>query len=352
MTMKRLMLVWVVILGMLGSVCFAESIHHPIEPYGKVPDEWTEVVRENRLGNVRYMQGDLFRMEGNSISHVDTMGNVLAFCKIETDHFFIRAVIATSDGGFLFTQGFSDFQTGPNHWLSDDGVVSRIVKCAVDGTIEWICDLKDVTGQMLQFCFETESGYCFLGDRETPETKRRGVSSCTDLSCLIVDKAGTMEDLRIIGGSDFDILHRVERNDKGYTLYATIQSMDGCFQSFRDRGNTGLLQRINVDENFQILDMIEVDWHEAYADVIGTVDGKPVLVDQGEMRDFLPGFNAGTPLLVLDKGPYFLVLSKNSTGEVIGGFPFSGIGWFEKTESVYSAYDKAGILLWRAAAEQ
>ena len=214
--MKHMILSW------LLMICLAYApnagnvdgpLYHRITPVGTVPDACTELVSLNLLGSVRSIRGGLFTWRGHGegrtvIARVDAMGRELACCELESGELQVSVVTGTADGGFLIALGFHDRALGEGAWLSDGGVVSRVIKCGADGTAEWACDLPEVNSMMLRECFETETGYCFLGERETPATKRRGVVSATDLSCLTISRAGGFVSLRTLGGSDFDMFDR------------------------------------------------------------------------------------------------------------------------------------------------
>lgn len=360
--MKRMMLVWVMILYLIlvQSIGVAETPqYHPVEPVGTVPEAYAEIVQQNLLGNVRFIEGGLFTYNGigngkTVFKRIDSKGRTLASCEIECGELMVAVMSGTSDGGFLIALGFVDREVERGVWLSDSGVVSGVVKCAEDGTVEWTCELPDVQERMLQACFETESGYVFFGDRENPKTKRRGVASITDLSCLTISKTGEFISLHTIGGSDFDMFHRAEKSVIGYTLYAMVQSQDGDFAEFGGRGRfaSGLTLRIDVDADFNILGMRESDRQVGYADRIGTVDGQLVMWYSREQPglSLLRNFDAGTPRLVLDEGETVLVISRNITGVYENTPPYISSIW-HYYETVYSAYTKDGRLLWRAAVD-
>ena len=362
MNTKRLIVVWVMILCLLSvqSIGAGETPQYrPVEPVGTVPEAYVEVVQQNLLGSVQFIEGGLFTYYGvddgkTVFERIDTKGRTTASCEIECGELRVSTIAGTSDGGFLIALGFYDRAVDRDVWLSDSGVVSRVVKCAENGTVEWACELPDVQKTVLMTCFETVSGYVFFGERENPETKHKGVSSFTDLSCLTISKAGNYVSLRTIGGSDFDMFHRAEQSDNGFILYATTQSQDGDFAAFGGRGRfaSGLTLRIDVDADFNILGMRESDWQIGYANKIGIVDGQPVMIYSREQPSLglLRDFDAGTPILVLDEGDFVLVVSRNITGVYENTPIFVSAIWYYY-ETVYSAYAKDGRLLWRAAVD-
>ena len=358
MTMKRRIAVWLMILGMLSvqSIGAGETPqYHPVVPVGTVPEAYVEVVQQNLLGNVPFIKGGLFTYDsdanGNTaVRRLDSRGKTLAACKIDCGELKVSNVIGTSDGGFLIALGLNDREVERGVWLSDSGVMSCVIKCAEDGTVEWVRELPDVTARMLLECYETASGYVFFGERENGR-RRRGYNPPTDLSCLTINTAGEFISLRTIGGSGFDSFDRSERTYWGYTIFASISSQDGDFAAFAGRFRGTLSLRLEVNEDFNILSMKETDWQVGSADMIGSVDGQPVVFyrsypNLGLLRDF----DAGNPLLVLDEGDFVLVVSRNITGEYEHTPQIVSAKWYYY-ETVYSAYTKYGRLLWRAAVD-
>ena len=79
---------------------------------------------------------------------------------------------------------------------------------------------------------------------------------------------------------------------------------------------------------------------------IGEKDGLPVY----KSSDYLKGFDAGTPHSFIDYGDYYLIISENVTGKYEKTPPMvSSILYY--TETVYSAYDYNGELLFRTAVD-
>ncbi len=168
---------------------------------------------------------------------------------------------------------------------------------------------------------------------------------------MTINKEGDFVSLHTIGGTDFDMFHRAERTEQGFTIYASIQSQDEDFAAFAGRFRGSLSISIEVNEDLCIMGMEECDWKIGYADMIGLVDGQPVIfyrsyLSLGSLRDF----DAGTPLLILDEEDFVLVVSRNTTGEYENTPPIISAIWYYY-ETVYSAYTKDGRLLWRAAVD-
>ena len=66
--------------------------------------------------------------------------------------------------------------------------------------------------------------------------------------------------------------------------------------------------------------------------------------------EYLKDFDAGTPHAFIDYGDYYLIVSENVTGEYENTPPMLSSIW-HYTETVYSAYDYNGELLFRTAVD-
>ena len=79
---------------------------------------------------------------------------------------------------------------------------------------------------------------------------------------------------------------------------------------------------------------------------IGEKDGSAVLLSD----PLFDGFDAGTPIVYIDYGDFYLIVSNRITGP----FPFQPLEissiWY-CYETVYSAYDTNGTLLFRSAVD-
>ena len=103
--MKRMMLVWVMILCMLSvqSIGAGETPqYHPVEPVGTVPEAYVEVVQQNLLGSVQFVEGGLFTYHGiddgkTVFERIDTKGRTTASCEIECGELRVSTITGTSD---------------------------------------------------------------------------------------------------------------------------------------------------------------------------------------------------------------------------------------------------------------
>ena len=180
---------------------------------------------------------------------------------------------------------------------------------------------------MLDSCFETEEGYCFLGEQQTPKTKRLGVYSRTDLSVLVLDKQGQLTTVKTFGGSDYDDFWGADQTENGFAIYALSQSNDGLFENGLPEGDHSECWKIFLDGQLNVTDMERVEFE---------------LLSQKRFPD-------DGDQLTLDYGDFTLVVSRNITGVYENQPAWVNALWYTY-ETVYSAWQN-GRLLWRAAVD-
>lgn len=326
--MKKLC-VWIVSVCLLLAMCSCaasqETAYAPVTPVGEVPAEFADIVAENRFGDVRQVGDKLVRVDSH-LTWVDMAGNVIASYEIPQGGYYSvksDALLSTSDGGMLLALGFQDrYLSETDTWASEAGVSSLVIKLDAYANVEWQTELDDVEGAMLWNCIETNDGYCFFGQQQTPETKRLGVYSRTDLSVLVLDRQGRLVSTQIYGGSDYDDFYRAEMTETGYAVYTSSQSDDGLFEGSLPEGKTSASWRVLLDEAFSVTGLEQVEY-----DVLRTKE-EP---------------------LTLDYGDFTLVVTENITG-VYENQPLAmNFPWYYY-ETVYSAWQD-GKLLWRAAVD-
>lgn len=254
-------------------------------------------------------------------------------------------MIATDDGGFLFVLGFEDYSYGENEWASDSGFASRIIKCDSSGKLQFDTPLDSVEGYALRFCFEKNGKFYLFGEKETLETKTRGVGSATDIFMVVLNKKGEVLTISEIAGTDFDSLHVAETSEDKFVLSISSQSDDGDFAGSNSNGYpTDWIFVVN--DSFEIIEKKKETGRNYFDDKIGEKDGLPVY----KSSDYLKNFDAGTPHAFIDYGDYYLIISENVTGEYENTPPMLSSIWYY-TETVYSAYDYNGDLLFRTAVD-
>ena len=75
---------------------------------------------------------------------------------------------------------------------------------------------------------------------------------------------------------------------------------------------------------------------------LGKKNGVPIY----KSDSLLTGFDAGTPDVFIDYGDFYLIVSSNNTGVYEKTPPMISSIWYY-TESVYSAYDYSGNLIFK-----
>lgn len=328
-----------------------------IEHIGQVPGEFETIVKNNVFEDItafgdRLLKAEIISVNENEKSRthhicmMDLYGKTLATYTLASDDAYnIRTMIATDDGGFLFVLGFEDYSYGGNGWASDNGFASRIIKCDSSGKLQFDTSLDGVEGYALRFCFEKNGNFYLFGEKEALETKTRGVGSATDIFMVVLDKNGKLLKTSEIAGTDFDSLDVAEISEDKFVLSISSQSDDGDFAGSNSNGYpTDWV--VVVNDNLEIIEKKKETGRDYFDDRIGEKDGLPVY----KSSDYLKGFDAGTPHSFIDYGDYYLIISENVTGKYEKTPPMvSSILYY--TETVYSAYDYNGELLFRTAVD-
>ena len=332
-----------------------ESLGH-VAWVGTVPQEFSTVIETNAFAGAVAVPGGVLkavsadadndgRFDTADIFLMDPYGNEIGRCQYDLDGFhIIQTLTATSDGGFLFVYGFEDRALPTGGWGSEGGFESRIVKCAGSGEIEWTLSLPDCEGWALQFCLEKNGSYYVFGSKEAPETKRIGVYSITDVQILRVSAAGELEQTVLFSGSDYDWFQDVEPLSDGFLLYLSSQSSDGDF-AYESGDGYEKSWKFVLDESLRCVSKEKTGGYWRGTDRVGALNGKTVYSDDA----MFDGYDAGTVLLVLDYDSFYLIVSRNLTEEIETP-PYVNARWYN-SETVYSAFDKTGKLLWRSAVD-
>jgi len=324
---------------------------------GQIPDDFRHIVEtdlfdgiiafENRLLKAEIVEtNEEHRAVTHHIQMMDLYGNMLAnyICNSD-DAYHVNVLTATQDGGFLFVLGFSDYAYNQDSWASDKGFASRIIKCDENGNLLFDTPLEGVEGWALQYCFEVNEHFYFFGTIETPETKRRGVGSPSDIYMVVLDSTGTVVNTQMIAGSDFDSLHAAEITENGFLLSIRAQSDDGDFVGSQSNGfPQNWIFTVNYDLE---ITSKEMKTGREYSDRrLGEKKGKTIY----KSDSLLTNFDAGTPEAYINYGDFYLIVSSNNTGVYEKTPPTISSIWYY-TESVYSAYDYSGNLIFRASVD-
>lgn len=328
-----------------------------VEPVGQIPDAFQNIIENNLFSGVTAYDGRLLKSEvrpvgkdTRTVAHrvwmMDVYGKELASWECTTDLAYgVTTLTATEDGGFLFVLGFSDYAYGQDSWASDQGFASRVIKCDREGNVQFDAPFPEVEGAALRYCFEQDGRFWFFGTIQTPEDKVRGVWSATDVYMTVLDQTGTVVDTRLLAGSDFDSLDMAEVSGDGFVLSVSSQSDDG---DFAGSGSGGYSKDwvVTVDNRLAVTEKRMESGRDYFDFRLGERNGVAVHRSDALLKDF----DAGTPEAFIDYGDFYLIISENETGIYEKTPPFISALWYY-TETVYSAYDPQGNLIFRAAVD-
>ncbi|MBO4452314.1 MAG: hypothetical protein J5793_00110, partial [Clostridia bacterium] len=257
--------------------------------------------------------------------------------------YYAQSLLATDDGGFLFVLGFSDYAIDQEKWASDGGFASRVIKCDKNGKPQFDTALENIEGHALRFAFQKNGKYYFFGTHEVPETKTRGVYSYTDVYAAVLDENGAPVNSTTVAGSDFDELIFAEKCEGGFLLSISSQSSNGDFKGSGSKGYD-VSWKFTLDDDLRTVEKKKKAGRDYFDALIGFRSGEPVY------RNDFAGFDAGYPTACVDYGDFYLIVSEHSTGEYENTPPYISSIWYY-TETVYSAYDRNGDLIFRTAVD-
>ncbi len=338
------------------------DFHSPGEPkavdhVGTIPTMLAPLIEKNVFSKGtaygdRVLRADILSVDEENHTHVqqvtmvDLYGRELGrYTCTSPDSYRVQTLTATADGGFLFVLGFSDRAYDQDTWASDDGFASRVIKCDRAGNVQFDRPFPDTEGSAMNFCYEKGGRFYFFGTIQSPETKTKGVYSRTDIICTAMDENGIVVESKVIAGSDFDSLYMAEPCEGGFLLSISAQSEDGDFADSDSKGHP-------VDWVFTVSDALEITGKEKKAGRsvfdtrIGEIQGYPMF----SSHSLLKGFDGGTVYVYLDYGDFYLIVSENRTG-IYENTPLMISSIWYYTETVYSAYDHNGNLLFRTSVD-
>ncbi|MBR3423577.1 MAG: hypothetical protein IKG80_03705, partial [Clostridia bacterium] len=319
-----------------------------IEQVEGVPPEFVNIVMENRLKNAVAFSDRLLKVETVSDSitraakHIITMtdlyGEPLAVYTVSSDDaYYVSALTATADGGFLFVLGFDEYSSSA---ADRDEYASRIIKCDKNGEVEFDLPLEGVGGDSLVYCFEKFDRYYFFGDDYVPDVRD---FTQTDVFMCSVGKDGAGFVSSRIGGGDYAHLQNVEETDDGFLLYYDAISPTGDFSSGVP---TAADWTVAINSRLEVTEKNAEPGRDYNDRRIGEAEGKPVF----RSDPVFDGFDAGLPTAFIDYGDFYLIVSEHVTGEYENTPSYINAIW-SYTETVYSGYDKDGNLLFRASVD-
>ena len=327
-----------------------DNEYQNIEHYGIVPEQFTQIVENNIFRRAVAFEDRILKSNINgdeySVIMYDFYGNELAHYQgILDENCSIESMAVTEDGGFLFSIGFHDKALADGKWASEKGYYSRVIKCDASGNALWNIVLDNYNGKMLRYCLEHNGEYYFFGNQETPATKKLGVHSPTDIYVLKLSSNGEILKTATIAGSDYDSLTYVEYNGV-FLLYGSTQSKDGDFQNADKFKDSAVDFKIIIDNDLNVISKTTGSF-DIYDTYIGVVDKKIISFNDLEYTSF----DGGNIEAILQYDDFYLTISENRIGlcEKEHNSMISALCY--KNETVYSAYDKDGQLLWRTSKE-
>ncbi|MBQ3762690.1 MAG: hypothetical protein II875_11870 [Clostridia bacterium] len=341
-------------------LCFGNSHaeYGHIEKVGETPKEFALLVSENRFHDTFASNGRLLEYErtdeGIMITERDIYGTEIAQIPLNVSSGGYQiSVAATSDGGYLVLYGFYDrYDKDAERWNYSDGVRSYVFKLDATGKIEWQFTATDLEYYGLYRIFECPDGYLFFGHQGEQAKKRSGYNPATSICITKLDRTGSSTQTLVLGGSDFDMLDAVVPTDEGtYKLYVCSQSKDGDFEISEHLSRVNTEWEIILDANLNILSKQPFDRSKQHIyfdyQIRGYIDSLPVYRNDERLK---PIAYPDSVLLIVDYEDFYVIVSEHDYAE----YPYTPIlvsaTWY-LTETVYSAYDQSGTLLWRDAVE-
>ncbi len=317
---------------------FHDGNYAPVPPVGVVPEEFKTIVEEDTFGTasnpLRHLaafEGKLLEAawceEGFRFAVLDFYGNPLttSVYAVDASLMMVEQMLATSDGGFLVN--LNDYGRVAGNYRS-----ARILKYTASGQLEWEYHVETADYFDYQYCFETNEGFCTVGQRFID------FDTQDDVYVTRISKAGAFVSSDTIGGSQDEYLISADEDGDGIRLWVRSRSKDGDLPR---RGTWEVL----LDGNLNILEKQYTGAPEPiHANCLGLLDGQRISV----YSDIFDGFDGGIPRAVMDYGDFYLIVSRNIIDE---DSPPTVSAVLYVYETVYSAYDKSGNLLWRATTE-
>ena len=347
----------------LSMVCIfilagcGNDIYKPVKQVGKTPEVFEKIIENNLFCDIVPFENCLLKAEivsedtenrtvTGKVCMLDLYGNTLAeYTCTYGDAYGIQSLTATADGGFLFVVGFTDRSYGVDTWASDNGYASRIIKCDKNGQLQFEKAMEQVEGYALRVCIEQNDCFYFFGTIETPETKKTGINSPDDVYMTVLDQSGAVLKTKTIAGTDYDSLDAAEVSGDGFKLSVSAQSDDGDFAG----SNSGGYPKdwvITVDGDLAITEKKMETGRDFLDNRLGQKDGAPIYQSDGLFENY----DAGTPSAYIGYDDFYLIISSNITGEYEKTPLMVSAIWYY-TETVYSAYDYDGKLLFRRSVD-
>lgn len=350
--MKKQLLCFFILIPLLFASCKKPPVYKseddlkPVAHVGKVPKEFEKIV-ENDLFGAEYITASsdrvlVFRYGEDYEPYIDITdlyGNVLATGVYNRNEAYeIDMLTLTDDGGFIYFAGYNRDKGVYDHIKPDGYKCNLIEKYGKDGKIQWELPLKDYSSCKLEFCFEKNGSYYIFGNNTAP-----GMETSTDICAFVLDADGNIIKTKTVRGDDFDDLMNAEEAQNGFKLHIRSQSDDGDFEG-SNSGGYPVYWTFLLDDELNVKSKEIKQERDVFDKVLGEKDGEPVW-----SSDFTD-FDAGYPRLFIDYKDFYLIVSGNATGVYENTPPTISTTWCY-WESVYSAYDNDGNLIFRTSVD-
>ncbi|MBO4650643.1 MAG: hypothetical protein J5653_05580 [Clostridiales bacterium] len=326
-----------------------------IAQVGEVPEEFREIIAENRFRNVSVSSDRLVKVESiwfkdgqskkSAVIIMDLYGEILASHIVECNAAYdISAVTLTDDGGFIFAFGYNDHYI-PGRDQLETGYHSRIIKCDAEGQVLFDKKLESVKIGALGTCIEKDGVYYFFGENESKEILANFAGE--DIYILAIDENGNEVNQRYIGGSSFDQIETVRETEDGFVLEVASQSTDGDFAESNEKYKR-TYWRVVINDDLEIMEkeIVPDGFDHDFRRYVGVKNGEPLYDDDEMFSDF----DGGWVREYIDYGDTYLIVSERITGQVEHQPPYVSSIWYYY-EMVYSMYDKSGTLVFRASVD-
>ena len=324
-----------------------------IAQVGDVPEEFQEIIEENRFHKVDAFSDRLMEVktvsseDGKTRTHtvimMDLYGEVLASHTVEyNDAYGVTSATPTQDGGFIFAFGYNANYI-PGMDQLETGYHSRIIKCDAEGQVLFDRKLESVEIGAFRTFIEKDGIYYFFGGNASKEILAN--FGGRDIYILAIDENGNEVNQRYIGGSSFDKTSNVYETEDGFVLEVESQSTDGDFAESDEKYHT-VYWRVVINDDLEIMEKEIVPDRFDLKRIVGVKNGKPLYDDDEMFTDF----DAGGVYAYIDYGDTYLIVSERRTGQVEHQPAYVNSIWYY-WETVYSMYDKSGALVFRASVD-
>ena len=173
----------------------------------------------------------------------------------------------------------------------------------------------------------------------------------TDIYVLVLDSKGNVISQKYFGGSDFDYLYDAEERDDTFLLSVYSQSDDRDFAG-SDYHNDGLhgmppYYMVKLNEELKITEITEMKRADVnfYWNRVGEKDGRYIYAQDEMFSDY----DAGRPGAYIEFVDYYLIVSNHPFGLRPVPATVNSVHYY--VETVYSAYDYSGKLIFRTAVD-